>query len=342
MTKREISLVIKTRFVMVKEMDLIKKKTSQFTTIKTLCKFYRVSPKTFYKWSNRFFESGQDSNSLLNKKSSPLKTRRLSKIFERMIICLRDKLQWSTLRIHIEFKKRGVLNPDSGKPISESCIRAVFDRYRRGYQHDKLRQRLHIPDVVRYEKDLPGELGHIDIKKLKNIKGEDPQKKKYQYALTDDCTRIPYVEILSDKTMSTAAGFLKRAVQWFKEKFDIVFERILSDNGKEFTYHTERGREFHKFEITLRKLEIKHSYTKIRRPQTNGKVERFFKTLDMEIYKRIIFLSAKHRNFELKRYLKIFIYYRPHMGIEGLTPYEKFVKATKQFQKGGVVVKGVA
>jgi len=62
----------------------------------------------------------------------------------------------------------------------------------------------------------------------------------------------------------------------------------------------------------------------------------------MEIYKRIIFLSAKHRNFELKRYLKIFIYYRPYMGIEGLTPYEKFVKVIEQFQKGGQVVKGVA
>lgn len=88
----------------------------------------------------------------------------------------------------------------------------------------------------------------------------------------------------------------------------------------------------------MRKLGIKHCYTRVYRPQTNGKVERFFKTIDMELYGRIIFLSHKHRNFELKRYLEWFIYHRVHMGIKGLTPYEKLLKLREK-EKGGDVIK---
>lgn len=342
MTKREQFTIIKIRLIMVQEGEKVKEKKSRFKTIAELCKFHRITPKTFYKWFGRWIELGRDKKSLLDRKSTPHKTKRLIKWLERVIISLRDRLNWSSLRIHLELKRCGIVNPDTGKPISESCIRCVFERYSRGYKYDKKLKRKSLPPVIRYEKSLPGELGHIDTKKLKNVKGEDPKKKKYQFALTDDCTRIPYVEILPNKKAKTASSFVKRAVKWFRENFGIVFKKVLSDNGKEFTYHTENGRKYHSFEVMMRKIGIKHSYTRVYRPQTNGKVERFFKTLDMELYDRIIFLSHKHRSFELKRYLKWFIYHRLHMGIKGLTPYEKFLKVKNESKRGGDAIKKVA
>jgi len=320
---------------MVQEAELVKRKMSKFKSIKELCAFYRISRKTFYKWYSRWINSGKDPKSLLDRKSCPYKTRRLRKWVERLIILLRRRFHWSSLRIYIELKNRGIVNPQTNRPLGECCIRAVFKRYNKQKGFKKKR-------VIRYERCLPGELGHIDTKKLKNIKGMDPKKKRYQFALIDDCTRIPYVEILPDKKAITASLFLRRAVKWFKERFGIEFKKILSDNGKEYTYHSECGKRVHSFEVMMRKLGIKHCYTRVYRAQTNGKVERFFKTLDTELYNRIIFFSDKHRNFELKRYLEWFIYHRVHMGIKGLTPYEKLLKVKEEEEEqkeGDYVVK---
>jgi len=336
----EKSLIIETRLLIIGEGDRVKKKMSKFKSIKELCEYHYITRKTFYKWFNRWRESNKDTNSLLDRSSAPKNTRKLNKILERTIIRIRDKLGWSSLRIHIELKRRAIVNPDTGKPISESCIRNVFDRYKRGYKYDK-QKKIKLP-IERYEKDYPGELGHIDTKKLKNIKGTDPNKKKYQFALVDDATRIPYVEILPNKQSKTSACFLNRATKWFNETFDITFESILSDNGKEYTFHTEKGRKHHSFEVMMKKLDIKHSYTRIRRPQTNGKVERFFKTLDLELHNRIKFHSYKHRNMELKKYLNQFIYSRFHMGIKGMTPYERFLETNLESNSNENEIKNAA
>lgn len=209
MTKNEKILIIRMRLIMVQEVEKVKEKSSRFKSITELCKFYNVSRKTLYKWYNRWIEQGRCAESLVNKSCRPNKTRRIPKPLEKKIIRLRDRLHWSSQRIYIELKRRGIVNPKTNRPISERCIRLVFVRYRRGYRYEKEKKS---KVIIRYEKPLPGELGHIDTKKLKNIKGMDTNKKRYQFALIDDCTRIPYVEILPDKKAKTASLFLKRAV----------------------------------------------------------------------------------------------------------------------------------
>jgi len=156
--------------------------------------------------------------------------------------------------------------------------------------------------------------------------GPNTKKKKYQHALTDDCTRIPYVEVLPDKKSKTAADFFERGTKWFDKNYDIQFEALLSDNGKEYTFHTKSGRKKHTFERRCKKLGIKHRRTQVARPQTNGKVERFFRTLDDELHDKYHFDSHKDREMALKDYLRKFRKYRMHFGINGLTPEEKLEK----------------
>ena len=126
------------------------------------------------------------------------------------------------------------------------------------------------------------ELVHIDIHKRRNIKWQNPKKKKYIAWVIDDATRLEYSEELPNKKAKTLALFIKRASAWFKQK-GITIKKLMSDNWLEFTTHHKLSRPKHSFEIALIELNIKHSYTKIRRPQTNWKIERFWRILVMKI-----------------------------------------------------------
>jgi transposase InsO family protein len=92
----------------------------------------------------------------------------------------------------------------------------------------------------------------------------------------DDATRITYAEVLSNKRAKTLADFMRRAYKWFQNK-GITIKKLLSDNGLEFTTHHKESRHLHSFEVMLQKLNIIHKYTRVRRPQTNGKIERFWR-----------------------------------------------------------------
>jgi Integrase core domain. len=155
--------------------------------------------------------------------------------------------------------------------------------------------RIGLEQAVRYERSRPGELVHIDIKKLGRIQGGAgkrvggrtagagrPRKRdaagrdhgtigwEFVHVAVDDHSRLAYVEVLGDEKATTAIGFLRRAVSFFA-RYGIRVERILTDNGSAYvaTMHA----------LACRQLGIRHLRTKPRRPQTNGKAERFIRTL---------------------------------------------------------------
>ena len=177
-------------------------------------------------------------------------------------------------------------------------------------------------EVVRYEKEMAWELVHIDLHKVKNIKWQDPKKKKYAAWIIDDATRLEYTEILPNKKAKTLAWFMKRAYAWFKKKW-IIIKKLLSDNGLEFTTHHVNSRPNHSFEIMLKKLNIIHKYTRVRRPQTNWKIERFWKIFEEQFFRKYEFSSWKDFNLKLQDWLVYYNTRRKHWWINYITPIQK-------------------
>lgn len=282
-------------------------------TVVEACRIFGVSTTTYYNWDKR-----EDLHDLSTRpKTFP---RQTPKWLERIVAKIRRKLGLSSIKIHLLLKDKGIINPSTGKHLSEYAIRQIFDRYRVGYRHERKKEK-----IIRYEKPNPGDMAHIDVKKIKKIKGE--KDKKYEAVLIDDCTRLSYVVIIPNKKAETLALFLREAVSNFENKYNIQFSSILSDNGKEFTHHSKKSRKTHAFESMCNVLGIKHKYTRIKHPQTNGKAERIWRTLDIEFYRKYRFYSPQHREEMLRNYLIFYNSKRYHLGIGGLTPLQKLQKA---------------
>ena len=161
------------------------------------------------------------------------------------------------------------------------------------------RSRLEPPEPPnRYERSRPGELIHVDVKRLGRFRaaGKRVLTTRYRsqgagweccHVAIDDATRLAYVEVLPDERGPTAAGFLRRAVAWFAEH-GVSVERVMTDNGSPYisTIHAAACRE----------LGLRHLRTRPYRPQTNGKAERFIQTMLREwAYGRLFSSSAERR-----------------------------------------------
>ena len=193
----------------------------------------------------------------------------------------------------------------------------------------KIEKRLNRDKIIRYEKEMAWELVHIDLHKRKNIKWENPKKKKYLASVIDDATRISYTEVLSDKKAKTVANFIKRAYEWFKKKW-ITIKKLLSDNWLEFTTHHLSSRKYHSFEKMLVKLNIIHKYTKVRRPETNWKIERFWRIIEEQFFRKYEFTSNKDFNMKLMDWLVYYNTKRKHWWIKYITPIQKLEKLLEQ------------
>jgi len=182
------------------------------------------------------------------------------------------------------------------------------------------------PPVRRYEWERPGDMIHVDTKQLARfervghrITGDRRQGSSrgagYEkvHVAIDDATRLAYVEVLADEQRATTVGFLARAVGWFSEQ-GITCRRILSDNGP--AYRSSDWRR------ACRALDLKPIRTKPYTPQTNGKAERFIKTLLAEWAYVIAYRTSEERNRWLPRYLGIYNGHRCHMALGGLTPQQ--------------------
>jgi transposase InsO family protein len=191
------------------------------------------------------------------------------------------------------------------------------------------RSRLAPPEPPnRYERKRPGELIHVDVKKLGRIQGgagkrvRGGQRSPYNrqekdragvrrntvgwefvHVCVDDATRLAYVEVLADEKGATAAGFLRRAVAWFKG-MGITVERVLSDNGSCYrsVVHAKACAE----------LGMRHLFTRPYRPRTNGKAERFIQTLTNRWAYGAIYGSSAERTAALPGWLDHYNFRRRH------------------------------
>jgi transposase InsO family protein len=142
------------------------------------------------------------------------------------------------------------------------------------------------------------------------------------HSAIDGYSRLAYSEALDDETAATALAFWARARTFFAD-YGITVERVLTDNGAAYTSHAWRD--------AHQQLDIKHSRTRVRRPQTNGKVERLNRTLLEEwAYKRF-YPSEKARRAALSGWLHQYNHHRPHSALKNLPPITRCTNVTKQY-----------
>jgi transposase InsO family protein len=195
--------------------------------------------------------------------------------------------------------------------------------------------RLGLEPAQRYERARPGELIHIDVKKLGRIVGGAGRRVRaggqhytgsftdaagrirrkagwdFVHVAIDDATRLAYAEVLADEKASTAVGFLRRALAFYAS-YGISAERVITDNGSPYVSAIHA--------VACRALKVRHLRTRPRRPQTNGKAERFIRTMLGGWAYGAIYGSSQERTAALDGWLHRYNHHRRHAGIGRQTP----------------------
>ena len=171
-------------------------------------------------------------------------------------------------------------------------------------------------EARRYNKAYPGEMLHVDTKRLPLLKGEKKTgEREYLFVAIDDFSRELYAAILPDKSALSAATFLRQVV----EECPYTIECLYSDNGTEY-----KGNAEHPVVALCRNNAVNQKFTQTARPQTNGKAERVIRTL-MEGWHSEIFKNRDERKKQLCRYINYYNSVKPHKGIQSDTPYERLI-----------------
>jgi transposase InsO family protein len=176
----------------------------------------------------------------------------------------------------------------------------------------------------RYERARPGELLHADVKKLagivmpghrvtgnRRVRARGKAGWQFVHVMIDDCTRLAYVEILPDERQGTCVAFLRRAVAWFAGK-GIQVERLMTDNGNGYRSHLHAH--------TCRELGIRQLFTEPYRPRTNGKAERFIRTLIEGWAYRATYANNRERAAALPAFMTYYNDRRPHRALGKQSP----------------------
>jgi transposase InsO family protein len=296
---------------------------------------FQVSVNTAKRWADRYRAAGPAG--MADRSSRPHRSPgRTPTRTERRIIKVRVLRRWGPARIGYLLG----LNP--------ATVHRVLARYRvpRLAHLDRATGR----PVRRYERDRPGELVHVDIKKLGNIpdggghrvlgrhagtrnrsampgvrrvgRGEPRLGYSYLHNAVDDHSRLAYSEILPDETQHTAAAFWARAQAWFAAA-GITVERVLTDNGS--CYRSRLWKD------TLATAGITHKRTRPYRPQTNGKVERFNRTLLDEWAYAKAYRTETERREAFGPWLHTYNHHRRHTALNGLPPASRVPNLAGQY-----------
>ena len=294
-------------------LGMVKLVTDQGWSAAAAAERFQVDPKTVRKWRDRFLAEGPDG--LRDRSSRPRRSpARTPEETAGEVRRLRVGYRWGPARIGYQV---GLAASTVHRIITDSGL-------------GRLDQGDRTPppqEVVRYQRERPGELVHIDVKKLAGIpdgggwrihgkgKAGPSQRVGYRYihSALDDRTRALYTEIHEDETAATAAGFLERTVRKFNQA-GIQTERVLTDNGP--CYRSGLWAQ------TCARLGVKPKHTRPYRPQTNGKVERFHRTLLEEWAYIRPWTSEQQRREALRHYIHYYNHHRPHGALRWATPIE--------------------
>jgi transposase InsO family protein len=279
-----------------------------------------VSERTCSKWVARYRAGGDGG--LLDRSSAPRRVH--------------NRTDERTVQLLVALRRLRFTGPELADLLEMpvSTVSAILKRIGMG----KL-GRLGMQPAVRYERARPGELIHIDVKKLGRIHGgpgkrvRDRQLARAPKRFTDrngvrrgvagwdavhvaidDATRLAYAEVLPDEKATTAAGFLKRTIAFYR-RHGITVQRVLTDNGSPYvsTVHA----------VACRALGVRHLRTRPYRPQTNGKAERFIRTMLAGWAYGAIYATSNERTQALDGWLWNYNHRRRHQAIGRQTPISR-------------------
>lgn len=297
---------------LIKEYELVKqKKHSRFRFVKDFYKENDTDRRSFLKYYNRFKASGNETDILPQKRGPKWKTRRPIPYIENKVIELR-KLGNNKYEIHNILKPNLKKFTPSPSGVYNICKRNNLHRLNQSMKEEK-RQII---------KEKAGELGHIDCHYLNKGIVKDYKNRLFLVCVIDSCSRIAWAEIVEDIQSLTIMFATLKSFNIISDHFNIKFAEILSDNGPEFGPRDSKRKEKHPFERMLMELGIKHRYIRPYRPQTNGKVERFWRTIEDDLLRDTYFDSIDELKEELIQYLWYYNYKRPHMSLNGKSPVD--------------------
>ncbi len=264
------------------------------------CREFNVARSTFYEWKQKYDHEGR-AGLFRQKPIAYGHPRKTSPEVVEKILELRRTYQIGALRITY------YLNRYHGLKISESTVTRVL----RAHAVARLpksapRRALH---SKRYAKKVPGHHVQLDVKFLQLKDKTGQAVKRYQYTAVDDATRIRALQIYSKHNQDCAIQFMNYVIDKFPFRISMV--------------RTDRGHEFQaRFHWHVEDQGIQHVYIKPRTPQLNGKVERSHRTDQTEFYQLLTYTDDVDLNAKLAAWENFYNYDRPHISLDGKTPYE--------------------
>lgn len=295
---------------LIKEYELVKQKAHpKYKFVKDFHEANGTDRRIFLKYYNRFKKSNNLDSLLPQKRGPKWKTRRPLPYVEQKVLELR-------LKGNNKYEIANILKPKLKQSTpSPSGVYNILKR--KGV--NKLTPKMH-EYKRKIIKEKAGELAHIDTHYLyKGIIAND-NTRYYLLGIIDSCTRVAWVELIEDVTALTTMFATLKSLNILADHYNIKFKEILSDNGPEFGRKTSKVKNNHPFERLLHELEIKHRYIRPYRPQTNGKIERFWRTIEDDLLRETHFESKEHLKEEILQYLYYYNEERPHQSLNGLAP----------------------
>jgi len=290
--------------------ELVRRVLEESQAPKAVATAFGVDPKTVHKWIRRFEAEGPSG--LADRSSRPCRLRKPTPAaLQDQVITLRRQ-RWTGQQIAQTVR------------VSPATVSRILRRARLSRIRD-----LEPPEpIVRYEREAPGEMIHLDIKKLgrfdhvgHRITGDRTGQSRtrgigweFVHVCIDDNSRVSFSQILPDEKGPTAVAFLTAALAYYKS-LGVTVSRVMTDNGSCYKSHA--------FRDLCASLGLKHVRTKPYTPKTNGKAERFIQTALREWAYAQAYPTSEHRAAELPTWLHRYNWHRPHGGIKLQTPISR-------------------
>jgi transposase InsO family protein len=297
---------------LIKEYELIKEnRHPKYKYVKDFFIEHDTCWKTFAKYYNRFRLSWKMKDLLPQKRGPKWKTRRPAPYIEQKVIELRER--WNN-----KYEINSILKPKlKWLTPSPSWVYNICKRYNLNVLTPEMEK-----EKRKIVKTRLWELWHIDAHYLPKWIIRWDKTRYFLLSIMDDCSRIVYTEVIDNIKSLTIMFSWLRILNILSEHYWIKFEKILSDNWSEFWPRYSKNKVDHPFERMLIELWIEHKYIRPYRPQTNGKIERFWRTIEEDLIKESDFDTLNELREEVLQYNYYYNHERPHSSLWWKTPIE--------------------